>query len=347
MRAWLVVALMAAQLPAVARADDASEARFFDQLARRAFDHGDYRTALEDFLLAYTAAESSALAFNVAVCADLVGESRMAFTYFQRFLADAAAPADRRARATEALGRLRPRLRVVTLRSAPSGATVYLDTQERGTFGRTPLEIALEPDEAHVVMLQLQGHLDAREAIAPEVPSGAEIVVRLEPRAGQVFVDASPEDATVAVLRGEETIAEHVGDGALSLPVGRYRLRVTAAGHVTGDRLITVTEDTEQSVSVELTPIRGRTALLLLTAGEESALVTLDGRAVGRTPLRLPGVGPGGHRLEVRADDGRIWRGRVELREGDTRLLRVGDLWLMGAYAGDQNGRRQERPRAP
>ncbi|MCA9609007.1 MAG: PEGA domain-containing protein [Myxococcales bacterium] len=339
MRVALVLVLLGAQLPAVARADDASEARFFDQLARRAFDHGDYRTALEDFLLAYTAAESSALAFNIAVCADLVGESRMAFTYFQRFLDDAEAPAERRARAVAALERLRPRLRVVTVRSEPPGATVYLDTEERGTFGRTPLEVALEPDQAHVLVLHLDGHLDAREPVAAAVTSGGAIVVRLVPRAGQVFVDVRPEDATVSVLRGEELVAEREGDGPFELPVGRYRLRVAGAGHVTSDRLITVTEDTEQAVSVELTPIGERTALLLLTSGEEPAIVTLDGRPVGRTPLRLPGVGPGEHAVEVRADDGRVWRGRVELREGEARLLRVGFE--------DQNGRRQERPRAP
>ena len=103
-------------------------------------------------------------------------------------------------------------------------------------------------------------------------------------------------------------VAEREGDGPFELPVGRYRLRVAGAGHVTSDRLITVTEDTEQAVSVELTPIGERTALLLLTSGEEPAIVTLDGRPVGRTPLRLPGVGPGEHAVEV----GRDLRGRLE-----------------------------------
>ncbi len=338
MRGLAALLVVLALAPAAARADDASEARFFDQLGRRAFDHGDYRTALEHFLLAHGAAGSSAIAFNVAVCADLVGEPRMAFTYFQRFLDDADAPADRRARALEALARLRPRLRVVTVRSEPSGALVFLDTEERGVFGRTPLEIALEPGEAHALLLRAEGHHDATRTLDAEVASGADIVVPLLPRAGEVFLDVAPEDAEVEVLRGEEVLARQTGDGSLALPVGRYRVRVTAPGHAPGDRLVAVSEATDQSLAVELTPIRGRTALLLLTAGDEPALVTLDGRPVGRTPLRLPGVVPGIHRLEVRADDGRLWRGRVRLDAGDARLLRV---------RLDQNGRRQERPRAP
>ncbi len=322
MRLALALALARAA-PGGARADDASEARFFDGLARRAFEHGDYRGALEHFLLAYTAAASPAIAFNVAVCADLVDEPRMAFTYFQRFLEDADAPAERRERAVAALARLRPRLRVVTVRSEPPGAAVFLDTVERGVFGRTPIDVALEPGEGHALLVRADGHHDAREPVGADVPSGAEVMVRLAPRTGIVRVDVAPEDAHVAFLRGDDPVAEAHGDGALELPIGRYRLRVLAEGHAESERLVVVTEGVEQAIALELAPIAERTALLLLAAGGTSGIVRLDDRPVGRTPLRLPGVRPGRHRVEVEADDGRVWRGEVELAAGEARLVRA------------------------
>lgn len=336
--AWigLVAALLLA--PGLARADDASEARFFDALGRRSFDRGDYGAALESFLLAYTAASSPALAYNVAVCADLLGEERMAFTYFQRYLDDAQAQPDRRARAEAALARLRPRLRIVTVVSEPPGATVFLDTVERGAFGRTPTDLALERGRESTLLLRAEGHLDARQRIGDELESGAVVTVRLEPETGTVQLDVDPPSARVSVLRGDTPILEGAGDATLQVPVGRYRVLFSAPGHATAERLVAVRVGDAQALRVELPILSLRTGLLLLSSAGVPATVRLDDRPVGRTPLRLPGVAPGSHRVELRADDGRSWRREVEVAAGASQILRA---------RFDQNGRRQERPLAP
>jgi len=324
MRGWLVLVVLLGLIPE-ARADDASEARFFDGQARRAFEQDDFRTALDRFLLAYTAAPSAPLAYNVGVCADLAGEPRVAFTYLARYLSSTEDNGERRSHAESVTARLRPQLRIVSVRSEPPGATIFLDNTERGAFGRTPMDVALEPGEEHTLLLHHDGYLPAEEVVASDAPSETEVSVRMQPRMGSVRIEVSPERARVTFIRDGDVMAEHEGDGRIELPVGRYRVRVEASLHGPSERLLVVAEGelAEQTLLVELTAMRARTCLLLVSAGGIAGRVIVDDRPVGRLPLRLLGVAPGPHTIVVEADDGREWRGEAELTAGAARHVQA------------------------
>lgn len=313
----LTVAL--ASVAAPARADDASEARFFYEYARDAFERDDYATALDRFLLAYGAAPSAGVAYNIGVCAHLAGEPGLAFTYLGRYL-EVAEHDDptRREYAERTLAELRSELRILHVRSEPAGATIYLDTTERGPLGEAPLEVVLEPGENRLI-LRRAGFLDTERVIAADVETEQAVTVELTPRTGLVRVDVAPDDAAITVLRGADVVRETSGDGDLRLPVGTYRVRVEVAGHQPDLRRVVVQEGVVQPLNVSLSPVPSRACLLLVSAREVPADVRVDGSPVGRAPLRLSGVRPGRHTIEVVADDGRRWTRPVVLEAGGAR----------------------------
>ena len=102
------------------------------------------------------------------------------------------------------------------------------------------------------------------EVTLPDDASG-DVIIRLQPRTGSLDVDVSPEHAEVVVLRGEQTITRATGDAVLTLPLGRYRLRVDAEGHAPGFRRVAITES-PTSVHISATPNPTATALLLVSA---------------------------------------------------------------------------------
>lgn len=68
---WLALPAFAliSALALSASADAASEASFFDGLARRAYQKGDYESALQAFLLVRKIAPSQRALYNIAICA--------------------------------------------------------------------------------------------------------------------------------------------------------------------------------------------------------------------------------------------------------------------------------------
>jgi hypothetical protein len=72
----------------------------------------------------------------------------------------------------------------------------------------------------------------------------------------------------------------------------------------------------------DLQALRARTAQLKVVANLEGANVTVDGRAVGQTPLRLS-LDPGGHAIEVGSAGFRTERSQLVLVPGAERDLRV------------------------
>jgi hypothetical protein len=136
-------------------------------------------------------------------------------------------------------------------------------------------------------------------------------------RVGSVAVTVNVDGAAIEVDAVE--VAKAPLSKPLSLASGTHILGAIAQGHAPARKEVTVAGGTTGQVTLELVPIAGRLAHLVLKSHVPAASVVVDGVTVGRTPLAasltLP---PGSHHVEV-ARTGYVTSGQdVVLGEGAT-----------------------------
>ncbi|MCC7542570.1 MAG: PEGA domain-containing protein, partial [Deltaproteobacteria bacterium] len=104
----------------------------------------------------------------------------------------------------------------------------------------------------------------------------------IAPRVALVEVTSTPPGAEVRVDRPD--LASR-GRTPLVIPVepGEHRILVTLAGHAPGEEPVTAVRGEQRAVAVALRAQMVRVVFESVPAG---ATVSLDGRAIGRTPLR-------------------------------------------------------------
>lgn len=318
--AALLLATLGALLAPVAsvRADAAAEARFWDELARRAYARRHYAEALGDFLAAHDAAPATRTLYNVALCASLVGEDALAYASFTEYLASADPDAVRRADAEGRRDALAHRLALVRVESDPPGATVWIDRRELGSYGTTPRTIVLSPG-AHTVELERADHHPARVEVVAATGALREISARLDARTGRVRVDAP--GAAVTLERDGESLALAEGREALA-PVGAWLARASAPGRRDATTPVVVREGALEQRSLVLEPVPAPMGRLLVRTERVRARVTLDGEPRAETPTRLE-VRAGEHAVAIEAPGYVRWAREVRLVEGGTLRLDV------------------------
>jgi outer membrane receptor for ferrienterochelin and colicins len=317
----IVLALVAFSMSTDVRADDAAEARFFDGIARTAYEHRHWEEALEAFLRSYRAAPSSRALYNVALCAQLAHREPMAFAYFEEFLAQPDADATLRADAETRRASLSQTLALVHVESDPPGASIFVDRRDHGSFGRTPRTIAL-PAGAHHLELTLADHSDASADVEAAVGARHDVRAALAPHEGQLTVEVTPRDATLLARIGDVETAIPAGQPA-TLPVGVYSVVARAPGHRDASVDVRLVRDaTERRVlSLEALPIP--TGRLLVTTGDVHARVRIDGADRAESPARLEGITVGSHQIEIGADGYLPWSGEVTVDEDRTGFVSV------------------------
>lgn len=145
----------------------------------------------------------------------------------------------------------------------------------------------------------------ARARRAPALRETAFLFIEAEPPTARIHVDGSRAGEGRAFLR---------------LKGSRWKvLRVEADGYEPAEGAVEVREREVVKVRLSLAPLGGRLTVVTDTPGAEALL---DGESVGTTPLTLPRVAGGVHRLLLRAGSWQ-WSGDVEVRPGETRLIEM------------------------
>ncbi len=134
---------------------------------------------------------------------------------------------------------------VLVVRSEPAGARVEVDGVDRG---ETPLELAVEPGQEHVIRLRKEGHDEA--SVSARLRAGArhEETVRLAPRLGEVKVAARPPDAELLVDGQPAGRA----DQTLQLLAVPHEIEIRREGYETAKQTVTPRPGFPQTVSVAL-----------------------------------------------------------------------------------------------
>ena len=308
--------------PRAAGADAATETRFFDELARQAYEHEKYDVALLDFLQADAVTPSARSLYNIAVCAELARRRELAFAYFEQYLAGPDQDAERRSDAERRRSELGAQLALVHVVTDPPGALVYVDRTDLGASGQAPRTLPLEPG-THSVEVRLADHRIAQATAVAVHGKTVEVVLQLPPITGGLEVTAEPGDAHVDISRaGKPVLAPPAGQPA-QLPIGRYRIHVAAPGFAPAETDAVVREGETTRITLAATPLPKPLGRLLLGTSGVAARVVVDKKPRAVSPARIDDLPVGRHEVQLWADGFRPWRGVVQIRDRKTTFLDV------------------------
>ena len=293
----ILLTFFLALFPAVA-GNTADEAELNFQLAREAYERGDFDTALFHFMVSNRLSPNRNVTFNIGRTYHALRRYPEAYRwYYQALNSDEPSSARVMAQIQESLDRLRPQVALLRVETDPPGATVYLRRKNLGAVGTTPLEVPLQPSNYNVIV-ELEGYesVETEQFNLRRPGAVQDITLNLVPIVGQVAV------------AGEAGAAVHLGteDGPMlceipctaDVPEGQQILYFKKPGFRSLPSLIDVVRGETLEVAAELLPITGT---VVVDADEQGALIEIDGRPMGYTPAVLTDVQVGDHTVRISA----------------------------------------------
>jgi outer membrane receptor protein involved in Fe transport len=297
LRLWRVAGGCAAALLLVmspAHADDvADEADLLFRLGAAHYQQGEFEEATQHFLASNRLAPNRNVIFNAARCYERLGLFPEAFRYYLQSR-DGEQDAGALTRIEEALARIRPEIAVLEITTEPANATLYLDRKDLGARGSSPLTLGVAPG-TYAVLAELPGHHPVTVTVeAATRGSARSLHLRLEPILGTLAVRGTPPGTRVS-RDGAPPQLLCRAPCELRLPPGEHALLVESPRHLPRRVTAVVEADRKTELVPELTVATGS---LTVSTDEPGALVEVDGKAVGFTPL-VTTVPVGEHRVRV------------------------------------------------
>ena len=311
-----LLASLALLLAVPAAADNtADEADVAFQLGNEAYARGQYAEALRNYFLSHRLVPNRNVLFNIARCYESARRYDEAYRYFHD-LSQLELPRADAESVAAALKRILPRVALVEVTSTPPGASVYADREDLGSRGSTPLQLAL-PAGKHLLRVRLPGHAPAETTVQLSPGKVLPAALQLSPLLGAITVSGRPEGAELRAS-AEGPVLGRI-PATVKLPVGRRTLSVTHPGYAPGNYPLEVTEAAAK-LEVVLAPEAVPTGTLLVTANRDAALVRVDGREAGFTPVALS-LREGEHAVEVTHPDARPWTQAITVaRDGSQKV---------------------------
>lgn len=300
---------------AISVADDlADEADLHFRLGTEAYAARDFRGALEHFLMSNRLVPNRNVVFNIARTYEQLTQYADAHRYYSLALDIEQDPA-RRALITEALTSIRPYVAILRVVTEPPGATIFINRRDLGPRGVTPRNLAFPPGR-YRVLAELDGYEPA-ESSEVQATLGQETLVtlRLNRIVGTLRVEGE-DGASVYIDRSDAPLAGRVPCDIV-LPPGRHRIFVAREGYATTEQEVEVRARETVTVRPRLTPLTGT---LVVNTDERDALVEVDGRPAGFTPV-VVSVPVGQRRVRISLAGFRPIDQIVEVRHNEqTRL---------------------------
>jgi len=292
---------------AVALADNnADEAEVAFQRGNEHYASGDYQGALATYFLSYRLVANRNVLFNIARCYEALNRFNEAYRYYNDLDVAGFSPEDRR-QISLSLGRIRPKVALIHIATDPPGADVFVDREDLGSRGRSPQTLALDPG-SHLIRVKYEGYRPAE--VTAELVRGQQIEhrFRLEQIVGTVQLAGRPVGAWVRDVPDGPIRATLPGE--LQLSPGKHLLYVGHAGFITSQVLVDVQPETVSPIEVALVQQPAATGKVVVTSNRDKALVRVDGKESGFTPIVLE-LPQGEHELEISSQDFYSWSKRV------------------------------------
>jgi outer membrane receptor for ferrienterochelin and colicin len=321
----MVLAAVATFAPPLAADDVADEADLHFQIGAERYQAGDYRAALEHFLISNRLVRNRNVLYNIARSYEQLKQFPDAHRYYVLAL-DGETDKAARERVENAVARIGPNVAVIKVETDPPGATVYVDRRDLGPRGNTPRQLAFRPGR-YKVIVELAGHEPA-ESAPVEVRTGEVVPVALRLRRilGTLRVQG---DVPGAAVRLDDEHAPPVGTVpcSLSVPPGRHIVFVSHERYQTSVQDADVRARATFDVKLRMTPLKGT---LVVNTDERDALIEVDGHPVGFTPAVLS-VQAGTRKVRISLSGFRPVEQTVNVRANletrvDTELRRVEEV---------------------
>lgn len=271
--------------------NNADEAEVQFQLGARAYQDGDYWSALEHFLQSNRLVPNRNVLYNIARSFEQIDKDAEAYRYYVD--ARVGAPEDDQKEIDKALERLAKKVAVIQVVSDPPGASIYVGRKDLGSVGQTPRPLGLAPGE-HKIIVEMEGYRPATsDAIKVGRGESQDVNLKLEPITGRVSFKGDPADVRVDSENSEPICRVPC---ETDLIVGMRTLIFSMEGRATQSRQLIVEEGEAYSVDVALPIPMGS---VLVTADETEASIEIDGKLRGFTPAVIPNLPAGKHQLRV------------------------------------------------
>lgn len=318
----LAIAMTLVGTRSLARADDAEEARFHDELGRTHYEAHRFEQALREFFEVARLAPSPRTTFNIAVCFDLLHREDDAYLFFREYLASPDTDAERHTFATSAVARLEARVARVSIASEPAGALIYVDQRDHGSYGSTPRVLSLAAGP-HTITLEREGYRAVTVTVTANVGEEVSASGTLTQIVGTLHV-GSGEGGTVVVREaGGPTFAQGPAPLDASLAPGLYEIEVQQEGYRAFSSVARVTAETRTDVQVALEALPPPTGDLTITSSAAGAVIRLDGEPAGFAPTLLTGLALGEHQVRLEHPGLSPYEGAVTVDEGSRGWLTV------------------------
>ena len=183
---------------------------------------------------------------------------------------------------------------VLSVRTSPSNASVWLDSDYLGT---TPLDVEDLAPGTYRLRIDKDGYYSVRRWIEIEPDTALALEIDLQQITGYLAVDVTPPGAQILV-GGDRTTSEVV-----ELPVGSHLVRVRLFGYVEQTARVQIRENRVTRLRVELEPAPFE---LSRVETSRSRFNPENPGATGFVRVSFEVSGPGSGSVRVRNEDGNV-----------------------------------------
>lgn len=284
----------------VSHADNtADEADIAFSRGVQAYTKRDYEGALSNYFLSYRLVPNRNVLFNIARCFEALDRPDEAYRYWHDLSVDPTLPNDDKKDVKAALARLAPQVALVTVTASPTEGELFVDREDLGSRGKTPQTVAVKPG-AHLVLVKADGFRAGQAKVTAAKGREAKVTVELARIVGTVELTGTPAGAVIRETNDGPSLGTL--PAKLELTPGQRLFVVQAPGYQAQQVLVDVKADQTVTAKVTLPERPKPTGKVIVTANRDSAVVRVDGKDSGFTPVVL-NLSEGKHTLEVTSSD--------------------------------------------
>jgi tRNA A-37 threonylcarbamoyl transferase component Bud32 len=179
----------------------------------------------------------------------------------------------------------------ITVQSSPSEADVYLDNIKKGT---TPITINDVPVGSHKIKLRKQDYDDKEVTVAVSAGQTINVDEPLNIKTGSITVNSDPSGAEVYL---DNTDKGSTPMTVYDVPVGSHIIKLKKENYDDILKTITVTSGTNIRITENLKIKKNN---INVDSSPSGAEVYLDDTYKGNTPITIPDVPVGEHKIKLR-----------------------------------------------